>query len=83
MPNDAKLGLLAGVIGVIAVAVVSANGPPPREVSTSPPAVAHTAGSYLPAVMNNAENPSTHYPRTRPEPDGTPTSLKPTDDIEP
>ena len=83
MPNDAKLGLLAGVIGVIAVAVVSANGPPPREVPTPPPAVAHTAGSYLPAVVNNAENLPTHFPRTRPEPDGTPTSLQPTDDIEP
>ena len=83
MPNDAKLGLLAGVIGVIAVAVVSANGPTSREAPTPPPAVAHAAGSYLPAVVNNAENLSTHFPRTRPEPDGMPASLKPTDDIEP
>jgi hypothetical protein len=83
MPNDAKLGLLTGVIGVIAVAVVSANGSPCREVSTPPPAVAHTSGSYLPAVVNTAENLSTHFPRTRPEPDCMPASLKPTDDIEP
>jgi hypothetical protein len=83
MPNDAKLGLLAGVIGVIAVAVVSANGPPTREVPIPLPAVAHAAGSYLPAVANNAENLPTHFSRTRPEPDGTPTSLKPTDDLEP
>jgi hypothetical protein len=83
MPNDAKLGLLAGVIGVIAVAVVSANGSPPREVSTPPPTVAHAAGSYLPAVVNDAENLPTHLPRSRPEPNCTPTSLKPTDDIEP
>ena len=28
MPNDAKLGLLTGVIGVIVVAAMSVNRPP-------------------------------------------------------
>src|SRR5687767_13562437 len=37
MPNDAKLGLLAGVLGVIVVAVVSAGRPPiPRPPGNSP-----------------------------------------------
>lgn len=82
MPNDAKLGLLAGVIGVIAVAVVSANGPTPRELPNPPPAVARAVGSYLPAAVDE-EHHSTHFPHTRPEPDGMPTSFKSTGDIEP
>lgn len=39
MPNDAKLGLLVGVVGVIAVAVMSAKRPQPQETATAPPAV--------------------------------------------
>jgi hypothetical protein len=36
MTNDAKLGLLAGVFGVIVAGVVSADRPPPN--ATAPPA---------------------------------------------
>ena len=39
MPNDAKLGLLTGVLGVIVVAALSAQRPPqPAAVTATPPA---------------------------------------------
>ena len=82
MPNDAKLGLLAGVIGVIAVAVVSANGPTPQESPNPPPAVAHAVGAHMQAKVDE-EHRSRQFPRTRLEPDGMPASFKPTGDIEP
>ena len=71
MPNDAKLGLLAGVIGVIAVAVVSAGGPTSRNTPAHPPAAAST---HQPALAANTQDPSPQFPRTRPEPDGMPAS---------
>ena len=74
MPNDAKLGLLAGVIGVIAVAVVSAGGPTPRNTPAQPPTAASSARTHQPALAANTQDTSPQFPRTRPEPDGTPTS---------
>jgi hypothetical protein len=39
MPNDAKLGLLAGVAGVVAAAVLSFQNPPPAPPAEPPPQV--------------------------------------------
>jgi hypothetical protein len=83
MPNDAKLGLLAGVIGVIAVAVFSANRPVPATVAS--PAASATAAPVAPpppSVATRTEPATTPIPRTRKEPDGTPAGRKPQDDIE-
>ena len=92
MPNDAKLGLLAGVIGVIAVAVVSASRPAPAEMpgKAAPVASAPSAStSIIPAVdaiptldARSAEPVSTPVARTRTESTGTPTSRVSMDDIE-
>jgi hypothetical protein len=38
MPNDAKLGLLVGVLGVVAAAVVSASRPTPQPAASVPTA---------------------------------------------
>jgi hypothetical protein len=39
MPNDAKLGLLAGVLGVIIAATISGKSPPPPlGIAGGPPA---------------------------------------------
>jgi hypothetical protein len=93
MPNDAKLGLLAGVIGVIAVAVVSAGRPAPANIPApvaSAPAVSRTGVAREgPSVV--VSTPSAHptdpvstpIARTRTEPTGTPTSRSPMDDIDP
>lgn len=84
MANDAKLGLLAGVIGVIAVAVLSMNRPTPvAHAPTAPTPIAHAPGSPDHEVAGRAEPASTPIPRTRKEPDGTPAGRTPMDDIDP
>jgi hypothetical protein len=93
MPNDAKLGLLAGVIGVIAVAVVSASRPAPANlpapVASAPSVTRTNAAREGPTVVVStpsarpAEQVSTPIARTRTEPTGTPTSRTPMDDIDP
>jgi len=59
MPNDAKLGLLVGVIGVVVVAVMSANRLPPQQaVANVPTSVQkHVAPmtAAKPAPMSEAE----------------------------
>ena len=42
MPNDAKLGLLAGVAGVVAAAVLSFQNPQPAPPDAPQPQVART-----------------------------------------
>ena len=95
MPNDAKLGLLAGVLGVLVAAVVSVQRPtPPPGANTNPPpsapakAVANTAPKpdaepaappRTPAVLPT-ELPSTPVVRTKKEPDATPASRARNDD---
>lgn len=59
MPNDAKLGLLVGVAGVIAVAVLSAN---------RPPAPAGSAGAVRHDVPVQSVAKPDPEPRTEPEP---------------
>ena len=49
MHNDAKLGLLAGVTGVVAAAVLSVQAPQP-----APPASAPTARADAPGVVPQA-----------------------------
>lgn len=96
MPNDAKLGLLVGVIGVIAVAVVSANRPAPAHApSTAAPVASATISSIIVAPKEKssvaASTPgaqatapvSTPISRTRTEPTGKPASRTPMDDIDP
>ena len=96
MPNDAKLGLLVGVIGVIAVAVVSANRPAPAHAPiAAAPAASATISSLIAAPKAKlsavASTPgaqstapvSTPIARTRIEATGTPASLTPMDDIDP
>jgi hypothetical protein len=94
MPNDAKLGLLAGVLGVIVAAVVSADrqSPAPATNTATPPKVvakppsksdAAVAGQRTapssPAVLPTELN-STPVVRTRKEPDATPASRARNDD---
>ncbi|MBA4189543.1 MAG: hypothetical protein C0467_16275 [Planctomycetaceae bacterium] len=53
MPNDAKLGLLVGVVGVIVVAVMSANRSPQTEVAANVPSTLQknsSAATAKPAV---------------------------------
>jgi hypothetical protein len=82
MKNDAKLGMLAGVLGVIVAAVLFANNPPapdarpqanmPPEPKPQPrPKPAPTA-TAVPSP--DAEPSSTPVVRTRKEPDAQPAS---------
>ena len=95
MPNDAKLGLLAGVIGVIAAAVLSANRPAPAPVPAVP---THASGPAAPRIekplrardvvastpsAQPADPPSTPIVRSRREADGTRAARTPADDIDP
>jgi 2-oxoglutarate dehydrogenase E1 component len=88
MTNDAKLGLLAGVLGVIVAGTLSANRPPqnatapaapaapepkPARAAAAAPAAPASPGA-LPAALDSTPV------RTRPEPDATPTSRKANDD---
>ena len=94
MPNDAKLGLLAGVLGVIVAAVVSASRPGPDPASNVAPA--HLAETKAPTKLKPAGSVADGSPaspavlpadlaarpvvRTRKEPDGTAASRNRNDD---
>lgn len=93
MTNDAKLGMLAGVLGVIVAAVLLSNAPPrgaqsqpgasiqptPKEkpTPTTPAATPATPGAS-PAAL-----PSSPVARTRKDVDAQPTSLSSGADEEP
>ena len=73
MPNDAKLGLLAGVIGVIAVALISANRPTPATgalgaSANAPTSVAAHASPLQPSHVTEPQSTPIPLPGT----DGTP-----------
>lgn len=88
MQNDAKFGLLAGVIGVVVVAVMSANRPPdasnPNAGAKAEPVAAKQADEAKPAVAValTPEPTTTPVIRTRKELDGTSTSRGKDDDID-
>ena len=89
MPNDAKLGLLVGVIGVIAVAVLSSNRPAPAIPNEATVPVASAPATNSPrdqpaaAVASTpAEKPAAPVVRTRNEPDGTPAGRAAKDDLD-
>jgi hypothetical protein len=98
MKNDAKLGMLAGVLGVVVAAVLFAKAPPPE--AQSRPGVADgpktkdgapTAAAPAPApeaspaapTANTAALPSTPVVRTRNEPAAQPTGRSGGTDEEP
>jgi hypothetical protein len=83
VPNDAKLGLLAGVIGVIAAAVLSTNQPVLLESSGSVSASTHKVAPHKSALTEPILQPSTTIPHTRPEPSGTPVNHRSSDNIDP
>ncbi len=95
MKNDAKLGMLAGVLGVIVAAVLFANSPQPdaRPSASTPaeskpkdrPAPTATAvPSPSPAPDTSAaELPTTPVARTRKEPDAQAASRSALADEEP
>jgi hypothetical protein len=79
MKNDAKLGMLAGVLGVIVAAVLFANTPPPT--AQSQPGEANPSAKEKPAPptatapeANTAALPSTPVARTRKDVEGQSTS---------
>ena len=83
MTNDAKLGMLVGVLGVIVAAVLFTNVPPPAQSQPSadalpdkqkdaPPTVATVAPPEVKSA--GAPLPSTPVVRTRKETDAQPTS---------
>jgi hypothetical protein len=85
MKNDAKLGMLAGVLGVIVAAVLSVNTPPPSAQSRPAPAgepktngpptaTAATPPAVSATAANTAALPSTPVVRTRKETDAQPTA---------
>jgi hypothetical protein len=95
MSNDAKLGLMVGVLGVVVAAVVSvqkpapqpqpgvAANPVPKDVA-KPPAVARPAETPRSPEVLPADLASTPVVRTRREPDATPASRpRNDDDIDP
>lgn len=88
MTNDAKLGMLAGVLGVIVAAVLFANGSPPAQsqpTAADPhkPAPAAVATVAPPVRTDRAPLPSTPVARTRKEAAGQSTSLAAGADEEP
>ena len=87
MTNDAKLGMLAGVLGVIVAAVLFANTPQPDPSQPSaavplakdvPPTAAAT-----PPEAGTAALPSTPVARTRKDVDAQPASRQGSADEEP
>jgi hypothetical protein len=89
MKNDAKLGMLAGVLGVIVAAVLFAQTPPPGaparpdtagepKGNPGPPPVATAtappAGEPARPAADAAPLASTPVPRTRKETEARPTS---------
>ncbi len=91
MKNDAKLGMLVGVLGVIVAAVLFANTPQPSAQSRpgtdakTKDATTPTATAVPPPLpeANTAALPSTPVVRTRKEPDAQPASRSGTTDEEP
>jgi hypothetical protein len=89
MPNDAKLGLLAGVIGVIVAALLSSPAtpaPPANDTSAPLPSAKSIARSEpappsTPAVLP-AELGSTPVAKTKQEFDATATSRDRADEID-
>jgi len=85
MTNDAKLGMLAGVLGVIVAAVLLTNAPPrnaqPQPGASIQPTLkekpAPTAPVATPATSsgNSAALPSSPVARTRKDVNAQPTSL--------
>jgi hypothetical protein len=91
MTNDSKLGMAAGVAGVIVAAVLLSNGPPPAQSkpgpSTDPPKEKLAAqpqlqaGTPPPAAVtpgpepSDTALPSTPVARTRKDVDAQPASL--------
>ena len=78
MTNDAKLGMLAGVLGVIVAAMLFANAPPP---APSPPSAAvppqkdaPPTAAATPPEAGTAALPSTPVARTRKDVDAQPAS---------
>jgi hypothetical protein len=61
MPNDAKLGLLAGVLGVVIAATISGGKPPPPLGIASGPA---SATSSQPAPPTKVQSKSNEAPTT-------------------
>jgi hypothetical protein len=86
MPNDAKLGLLAGVAGVVTAAVLFYQNPPaaPPPTAAAAGAVAPPAGAVKPSqVFGNASAPAAVAPvsaRGRKEPEGRAVSRSADDD---
>jgi hypothetical protein len=83
MTNDAKLGMLAGVLGVIVAAVLFTNAPPPTAQSRpgavelpAQPKAAPPVATVAPPQARNASEPlaSTPVARTRKEAEGQSTS---------
>lgn len=83
MTNDAKLGMLAGVLGVIVAAVLFANAPPPT--AQSQPSAAGPPAKEAPATpeASTAALPSTPVGRTRKDVDAQPASRQAGADEEP
>lgn len=75
MPNDAKLGLLAGVAGVIAAAVLFAQQPTaPPAGPAAPVAVAPPATAALPVAVRPDPPPAAVVTGSRKEVVARPTS---------
>lgn len=94
MKNDAKLGMLVGVLGVIVAAVLFVNTPPPTAQSRPdaagearqkdrPPATATATAVPALAPATPAALPSTPVVRTRKEPEALPASRSNLADEEP
>ena len=88
MQNDAKFGLLAGVIGVVVVAVMSANRPPaphPAVDTSGPPSASvrpeQEAKPAAPIALS-PEPATSPVLRTKKELEGTSTSRGKDDDID-
>jgi hypothetical protein len=77
MPNDAKLGLLAGVMGVIAVAIFSSNRPSPAPATVANPPVVPVARTPVSSAIDRSNYASTPIPHTRQEANGTPAGREP------
>jgi hypothetical protein len=82
MTNDAKLGMLAGVLGVVVAAVLFGNAPPPEagagaaspEAAGLPQAPTAATPARPPPEASAAALPATPVPRTRKDLDAQPAS---------
>ncbi len=98
MTNDSKLGMLAGVLGVVVAALLINKGDPPRPAEPQPttkstvlatPSKPLAARPESPNTANNSatatggEVTSTPVVRTRKDVDAQPTSRQPGADEEP